>query len=70
MAKLIIEHDDTVTDNEAIMAVYLVVEHGRVSKAKHGEHYCWHTSWENGLQVVVRVKRHPNAADSFIVWRQ
>lgn len=67
MSKLIITHDETVTDKEAVMAVYLVIERGRVSKNKHGKHYCWATIWPNGIRVSVRAKRHLDAADSFHV---
>lgn len=70
MSKTIINHDGTVTDQEAVMSVYLVIEQGRVSAHKNGDHYCWHTSFGNGTHVSTRTKRRTNSADSFYVWKE
>ena len=70
LSKIIITHDETVTDSDAIMAVSCVIDQGRVSKSKHGDQYTWITTWRNGTVVSTRTKRHPNAADSFNVYRE
>ena len=55
----------------AMMAVSRVIENGRVSEAAGVKCFCWHTSFNDGLQVhVLRPdKRRPNV-DSFVVYEQ
>ena len=55
----------------AMMAVSRVIENGRMSEAAGVKCFCWHTSFNDGLQVsVLRPdKRRPNV-DSFVVYEQ
>lgn len=68
MSRIIITHDEGISDQEALKAVLEVVTDGRISVGKHGMHYCWLTVWPAAnIFVQVRTKRHPDAADSFHV---
>lgn len=68
MSKILIEVRDNVMPDDALARVFQVIQGGRVSENKHGKHYCWHTVFVDGIHVSVRPKRHPKAADSFIVY--
>lgn len=71
MKRIIITHDEEVSDELAVKSVAAVIEDGRISKGKHGMHYCWLTVFRNvdcgDIYVHTRTKHHPNAADSFHV---
>ena len=55
--KIIIDIRDDIGDYEAIQAVYSVIASGQISiGAKGKKHYCWHTSFYNGIHVSVSPK--------------
>lgn len=68
--KLIIDVDNSVSLEEALMAVTIVVKGGYVSQAANILHFCWATVFPNGVEVITRHKKNDHAADSFIVIRK
>lgn len=71
--RCIIEVDSTIDPHDALYRVARVVESGKTSKLKrHGKeipHYCWATTFKDGVIVQVKPKAHIGAADSFLVTR-
>lgn len=67
MAKIIIEHDGVLTDEEVMRRVTTVVSIGKISGNKQGKHYCWRVQFGDGCVVETRAKRRSKAADSFVV---
>jgi len=68
MKRLIISYEG-LTEEQALLRVYGVISHGRISEAKGMQHYCWHTTFKDNSHVSVRTKRNESSADSFIVYR-
>jgi hypothetical protein len=69
MSRIIIDiPDDAIGLSEAMQCVREVILMGRVSKTTKGvKHFCWHTSFKNGLGVSARVKKKGQKSDSFVV---
>lgn len=62
--KIIIDIRDNIDYSLAMERVYRVVSGGRVSKNK--TLYCYHTAWEDGINVHVRDYRKN---DCFVVYK-
>lgn len=55
--RITIQVDETVGDYEALHALLDVVAIGQISKgAKGKDHYCWHTSFSNGIHISTKPK--------------
>jgi len=67
--KLIIDIDGNVSSQVALKRVARVIEGGRVSEAAGILHYCWVTTFEDGVIVNVRHKKSRGSADSFLVYK-
>ncbi len=67
MSRVIIDCDDEIDLEDGIRRVLRVVAEGRVSEAGGVKHFCWVTTWTDGVCVFVRRKRSKSAADSFRV---
>ena len=69
MGRIIIDYDDTISDNEAIHRVATVVADGKISESNNVPHYCWATSFSDGVVVWTRRKKSYQKSDSFCVTR-
>jgi hypothetical protein len=69
--RIIIDVDlETVSVYDAVAAVVAVIAMGKISKTtKDVEHYCWHSTMKDGIEVSVRRKKPGQKSDSFIVYR-
>lgn len=65
--KVIIEVRDGVTGYSAIYKVARVIESGQVSQSGGISQYCFATTFTDGVVVVAKRRRSPNAAHSFVV---
>jgi len=74
MKRIIIEYDDTFESPEkAVNRVLEIVKMGYVSNSTvQGypcPHYCWATTFKDGVTVQVREKKRLLAADSFSIMK-
>ena len=72
MKRIVIEYDQVIeTPVMAISRVLEIVKKGQVSNAiVQGypcPHYCWVTTFQDNVSVIVRRKRRLMSADSFLV---
>ena len=70
MNKIIIEFEETVPADVALAKVQSVVRMGKISEAAGVPHYCWHTSFIDGVGVGTRRKKKGQNSDSFIVRKE
>jgi len=54
----------------ALVCVKYVISEGKVSVAQGVKHYCWLTTWKNGIAVSTRRKKKGQKSDSFICYNQ
>ena len=67
MSKLIINVDDSMSDEDALKYVSRVVGDGKVSGAGKASQYCYHTSWPSGVHVSCMLTR--TGSFSFSVYK-
>lgn len=57
-----------ITEEVALSRVLSVVKLGRIEETTKGtKNFCWHTSFKDGTEVSVRVKKKGQQSDSFTV---
>jgi len=67
--RIIINIQDNIDIEDAVGRVVNVISGGRVSQTSDGtEHYCWITTWTDGMVVGTNRKKNKNT-DSFNVWK-
>ena len=65
--RITIQVDEAVGDYEAIEAVLSVVASGQISEGAKGKmHYCWMTTFSNGIKVRSKEK-YGTDSDRFVV---
>ena len=69
MKKIIITFEG-VDEATALDRVSNVIQSGRVSWNKHGRHFCWLTTWGDGITVHTKAKRKGQKSDSFHVYKK
>ncbi len=76
--RIVVTRDDSVTDEDAVRRVLSVIAKGKTSEVEmrglNGNttinyHYCWVTTWTDGIAVETRRKKYKDSADSFHVYR-
>lgn len=68
--KIIIKNEAGISEKRAIECIYRVIKIGRISNTRGIKHYCWVTTWENGIVVYTRDKKTKDSPDSFIIRKE
>ena len=67
--RITIEIEEGISDKTAIERLLVVIQGGRVSiGAKGKEHYCWVTTWEDGIRVYSKEK-YKTDNDRFLIYK-
>jgi len=69
MKKIIITYEG-VDEDTAMTRVNNVIRGGRVSENKNGKHFCWVTTWTDGVVVYTRAKKKGQDSDSFHIFKR
>jgi translation initiation factor IF-1 len=64
--KIHIDIRDDIDAEDAVRRVAQVISGGKISQTKTRKHYCWLTSWKDGICVSVNPYRK---SDCFVVWK-
>jgi len=67
--RIIINIQGKISEEDAIRHVSQVIQEGRVSEAGGVKHYCWMTTWSNGIRVATNRKNKGQKSDSFVIWK-
>lgn len=66
--RIIIDVQDNTSLDHVLDAVRLVILNGKISKTTKGvKHFCWVTTFRNGIVVYTRHKKKNQKSDSFLV---
>jgi hypothetical protein len=68
MSKLIINVDDSMSDEDALKYISSVVGDGKVSGNGKAAQYCYHTAWPSGVHVSCMKTR--TGSFSFSVYKE
>jgi len=67
--RIIINFTDDIEIKDVLVRVLEVINGGKVSQTGNGiKHYCWLTSWTDGVAVSTNRKKNENS-ESFTAWR-
>ena len=67
MSKIIVENRTDLPDHLVLNYVYSVILKGRISGIEGHKQYCYHSSFEDGIEVAC----YPNKkSDRFVVYSQ
>ena len=69
MPKIIIEHTQSISDEQAAWAVLQVIRQGKISTSKHGEKYCHVSVTDSGIVICARDPRPNSDTNSFRLYR-
>lgn len=67
MPKLIIDYPDNMHAVEACWYALKVAQQGRPSVAGGIDHFCWVSTFRNGVEVQTRRKKKQQSADSLLI---
>ncbi len=69
--RIIIDYDPVVISVvDALQRVVQVVAKGKISESAGVKHYCWATTFVDGIWVDTRRKKKGQKSDSFVVRKQ
>jgi hypothetical protein len=68
--RIIINIGEGITEEDATRYVANVISGGRISQAGGIKHFCWMTTWKDGMRVATARKKKGQDTDSFNVWRE
>lgn len=63
MSKIIIQNDSSISDSEAILRVFSVIQEGRISASRYGAQYCFATRFKDCMVISDKNKK----SDRFII---
>ena len=68
--RIIINIQGKVSEEDAARYVADIISGGRISVANGVKHFCWLTTWKDGMRVATNRKKKGQNSDSFTVWRE